>query len=281
MSTPADVDEALAVNVEEWREELPLIEEWFEFVGEKLPTGVKDEFEALKQRLAEADLGVRPRCLPASIRAVGVPSADAPAPGAHRRSRAGGVGGSSRSAWSSPSTLGSVARLFLGRQFGPRVGGRTNVDASDETVVLVEVTAIHPTDNRVDVDVRVIPQKSFMDPDVRHSQHRHGGAALPVHRVRRARPCRRARSQGGARHRCWPPATPTGGRSTRTRPRRRRGRPGRLREARDGTCRRGWRWPDRCTAGTFAATVPVPLCHAGQPDDNVTITFSRARGPMD
>ena len=33
----ADVDEALAVNAEEWRKELPLIEEWFEFVGEKLP----------------------------------------------------------------------------------------------------------------------------------------------------------------------------------------------------------------------------------------------------
>ena len=51
----ADVDEALAVNADEWREELPLIEEWFEFVGEKLPTGIKDEFDALKQRLAEAD----------------------------------------------------------------------------------------------------------------------------------------------------------------------------------------------------------------------------------
>ena len=48
---PADVEAALEVNAEEWREELPLIEEWFEFVGEKLPTGVKDEFEALKQRL--------------------------------------------------------------------------------------------------------------------------------------------------------------------------------------------------------------------------------------
>ena len=35
--------------------ELPLIEEWFEFVGEKLPTGIKDEFDALKHRLAEAD----------------------------------------------------------------------------------------------------------------------------------------------------------------------------------------------------------------------------------
>ena len=47
-----DVTKALAVNADEWRNELPLIEEWFEFVGEKLPTGVKDEFEALKQRLS-------------------------------------------------------------------------------------------------------------------------------------------------------------------------------------------------------------------------------------
>ena len=52
---PGDVAKALEVNADEWREELPLIEEWFEFVGEKLPTGVKDEFEALKQRLADAD----------------------------------------------------------------------------------------------------------------------------------------------------------------------------------------------------------------------------------
>jgi phosphoenolpyruvate carboxykinase (GTP) len=51
----ADVNEALAVNADEWRDELPLIEEWFEFVGEKLPTGIKDEFDALKHRLAEAD----------------------------------------------------------------------------------------------------------------------------------------------------------------------------------------------------------------------------------
>ncbi|MGV0744095.1 phosphoenolpyruvate carboxykinase (GTP) [Mycolicibacterium sp. XJ870] len=49
----ADVDEALAVHAEEWRAELPQIEEWFEFVGEKLPTGIKDEFDALKHRLAE------------------------------------------------------------------------------------------------------------------------------------------------------------------------------------------------------------------------------------
>jgi phosphoenolpyruvate carboxykinase (GTP) len=52
---PADVNEALTVNPSEWRDELPLIEEWFEFVGEKLPTGIKDEFDALKQRLSDAD----------------------------------------------------------------------------------------------------------------------------------------------------------------------------------------------------------------------------------
>ncbi len=50
---PGDVAEALAVDPEEWRAELPQIAEWFEFVGEKLPTGIKDEFDALRQRLAE------------------------------------------------------------------------------------------------------------------------------------------------------------------------------------------------------------------------------------
>ncbi|WP_458688654.1 phosphoenolpyruvate carboxykinase (GTP) [Nocardia tengchongensis] len=48
----ADVDEALAVNAAEWKNEIPSIEEWFEFIGDKLPSGLRDEFEALKQRLA-------------------------------------------------------------------------------------------------------------------------------------------------------------------------------------------------------------------------------------
>jgi phosphoenolpyruvate carboxykinase (GTP) len=47
----ADVAESLAVNVDEWREEIPSIEEWFSFVGDKLPSGIADEFSALKQRL--------------------------------------------------------------------------------------------------------------------------------------------------------------------------------------------------------------------------------------
>ncbi|SIR61626.1 phosphoenolpyruvate carboxykinase (GTP) [Williamsia sterculiae] len=49
----ADVAEALAVNPEEWREELPSIDAWFEFVGDKLPTGLSDELAAMKQRLGQ------------------------------------------------------------------------------------------------------------------------------------------------------------------------------------------------------------------------------------
>ena len=51
----ADVAEALRVDAHEWRAELPQIEEWFNFIGEKLPTGIRDEFESLKQRLADVD----------------------------------------------------------------------------------------------------------------------------------------------------------------------------------------------------------------------------------
>jgi len=61
--TPADLDlagldapaeaiaAALAFDADEWRAELPLIEQWFDKIGDKLPTSLRDEFEALKQRL--------------------------------------------------------------------------------------------------------------------------------------------------------------------------------------------------------------------------------------
>src|SRR5699024_9490524 len=45
-----DVDASLKVDVEEWKSEIPLIEEWFEKLG-NVPTSVRDELEALKQRL--------------------------------------------------------------------------------------------------------------------------------------------------------------------------------------------------------------------------------------
>ncbi|MBW0101808.1 hypothetical protein I4I78_05135 [Pseudonocardia sp. KRD-291] len=41
----------LNVDVEEWKAEIPLIEEWFDKIGDNLPTSIRDEFEALKQRL--------------------------------------------------------------------------------------------------------------------------------------------------------------------------------------------------------------------------------------
>jgi phosphoenolpyruvate carboxykinase (GTP) len=47
----ADIEAALAVDTEEWKAELPLIEEWFDKIGEKLPTSMRDELEALKLRL--------------------------------------------------------------------------------------------------------------------------------------------------------------------------------------------------------------------------------------
>ncbi|MDT7578838.1 MAG: phosphoenolpyruvate carboxykinase [Pseudonocardiales bacterium] len=52
LDTPqADIEAALAVDVEEWRAEVPLIEEWFERIGASLPTSMRDELDALKLRL--------------------------------------------------------------------------------------------------------------------------------------------------------------------------------------------------------------------------------------
>jgi len=50
MSEKALLD-ATTVNVEEWNNELPLIEEWFDKIGSSVPTLLRDELEALKQRL--------------------------------------------------------------------------------------------------------------------------------------------------------------------------------------------------------------------------------------
>jgi phosphoenolpyruvate carboxykinase (GTP) len=43
---------AVAVNPDEWRAELPLIEEWFDTIGDTVPTSLRDELAALTQRLA-------------------------------------------------------------------------------------------------------------------------------------------------------------------------------------------------------------------------------------
>ena len=46
-----DVEEALAVNPDEWHRELPLIEEWLQTCGPKVPAEVHEQFAALKDRL--------------------------------------------------------------------------------------------------------------------------------------------------------------------------------------------------------------------------------------
>jgi phosphoenolpyruvate carboxykinase (GTP) len=46
-----DLLDALTVNVDEWKNELPLIEEWFDKIGAALPSSMRDELDALKLRL--------------------------------------------------------------------------------------------------------------------------------------------------------------------------------------------------------------------------------------
>jgi phosphoenolpyruvate carboxykinase (GTP) len=49
----ADVGAALAVDLDEWRAELPFIEQWFGKIGDALPSTMHDELDALQQRLAQ------------------------------------------------------------------------------------------------------------------------------------------------------------------------------------------------------------------------------------
>ncbi|MFN8192331.1 MAG: phosphoenolpyruvate carboxykinase (GTP) [Nocardioidaceae bacterium] len=50
---PADVAKVLAVNTADWQAELPLIEEWFDKIGDTLPAILRTELDGLKARLAD------------------------------------------------------------------------------------------------------------------------------------------------------------------------------------------------------------------------------------
>jgi phosphoenolpyruvate carboxykinase (GTP) len=50
-SSTEDVGAALAVDLNEWRAEIPLIEQWFDKIGDALPSALRDELAALIQRL--------------------------------------------------------------------------------------------------------------------------------------------------------------------------------------------------------------------------------------
>jgi phosphoenolpyruvate carboxykinase (GTP) len=49
--TPEQLQGALTVNVDDWRNEIAGIEEWFTKIGPTLPTSLRDELDALKLRL--------------------------------------------------------------------------------------------------------------------------------------------------------------------------------------------------------------------------------------
>lgn len=46
------LDELLSVDAESWRQEIPLIEQQFEFIGERLPDTLKDQLDDLEKRLS-------------------------------------------------------------------------------------------------------------------------------------------------------------------------------------------------------------------------------------
>ena len=49
--TPEQLEAALAVDPEEWKAEIPQIQEWFEKFGDKLPAVLWTELDGLKARL--------------------------------------------------------------------------------------------------------------------------------------------------------------------------------------------------------------------------------------
>ena len=49
--TAAELEQALAVDPEEWKAEIPQIQEWFEKFGDQLPTVLWTELDGLKERL--------------------------------------------------------------------------------------------------------------------------------------------------------------------------------------------------------------------------------------
>ena len=49
--TRTQIEEALRVDNQEWQAEIPLIEEWFDKIGEKMPTVLWTELDGLKSRL--------------------------------------------------------------------------------------------------------------------------------------------------------------------------------------------------------------------------------------
>jgi phosphoenolpyruvate carboxykinase (GTP) len=52
--SPDAVGELLRVDVDDWRKEVPLLEEHFAVFGDHLPQGLRDELAALEKRLTDS-----------------------------------------------------------------------------------------------------------------------------------------------------------------------------------------------------------------------------------
>ena len=51
--TADELEKILAVNNQEWRQEIPLIEAHYESIGERLPQALADQLRDLEKRLAD------------------------------------------------------------------------------------------------------------------------------------------------------------------------------------------------------------------------------------
>jgi phosphoenolpyruvate carboxykinase (GTP) len=51
--SPEDLAELLKVDADEWRAEVPSIDEHFTFLGDHLPHELRDQLDALQKRLSE------------------------------------------------------------------------------------------------------------------------------------------------------------------------------------------------------------------------------------
>jgi phosphoenolpyruvate carboxykinase (GTP) len=51
--TAEDLKKILAVDNQEWRQEIPLIEAHYESIGERLPQALADQLRSLEKRLAD------------------------------------------------------------------------------------------------------------------------------------------------------------------------------------------------------------------------------------
>ncbi len=77
-----------------------------------------------------------------------------------------------RSIWPGVATVVAIVAIYVGSLFGyfwlegsaQQVQPR-DLQSATETVVLLNLTAIHPTENRVEASVVVIPEASLLDPE--------------------------------------------------------------------------------------------------------------------